>query len=321
MKGITFYALCATILITLSIGCQKNSKHTKYLDTALTGQDVTSMGLLKNNCFNCHNPELNTVTQIAPSMDKIREQYFNNNNSKDQFVNKIINFTNNPTIENSIMPDAVSNFGLMPKQMYKQEELKIIAEYIYENDLKSSEWLAKWNLFSKTPVIDTNTLSPQDLGLKYVTSTKGELGKNLLTAIKEKGSAGAVTFCNTRAFTVTDSMAKLYNIGIKRVSDKPRNEKNKANPEELASIEKFKSSIQLGEKLTPIMSEKNEKVIGHYPIETNKMCLQCHGKPNKDIVINTKKIIDKLYPKDRAVNYGENQIRGIWVVEMDKKAK
>jgi Protein of unknown function (DUF3365) len=58
---------------------------------------------------------------------------------------------------------------------------------------------------------------------------------------------------------------------------------------------------------------------GYYPILTNAMCLQCHGKPNVDISITTLDKIHALYPDDRATGYVVNELRGLWVVEMDKK--
>jgi hypothetical protein len=49
------------------------------------------------------------------------------------------------------------------------------------------------------------------------------------------------------------------------------------------------------------------------------MCLQCHGIPNNQILPTTLSKIKELYPTDKATGYGENELRGIWVIEMDKK--
>ena len=78
-----------------------------------------------------------------------------------------------------------------------------------------------------------------DLGLKYALSTKAQLGKNLLRAIKEKGTDGAVEFCKIEAMKLTDSMSVMHNAIIKRVSDRPRNPKNFANTNELGHITVF----------------------------------------------------------------------------------
>ena len=59
-------------------------------------------------------------------------------------------------------------------------------------------------------------------------------------------------------------------------------------------------------------------MIGYYPIITNQSCLQCHGNTKKDIKPKVLEKIDLLYPKDLAINYKNNELRGIWVIEMDK---
>ena len=66
------------------------------------------------------------------------------------------------------------------------------------------------------------------------------------------------------------------------------------------------------------VSEINGKMVGYYPIVTNQMCLQCHGKAYKDINDATLNKINKLYPNDQATGYLENELRGIFVVEMNK---
>lgn len=44
------------------------------------------------------------------------------------------------------------------------------------------------------------------------------------------------------------------------------------------------------------------------------MCLQCHGKLMNPEVL---KKIKELYPKDKAVGYSENEVRGIWSIDLD----
>nr|WP_321540500.1 DUF6132 family protein [Flavobacterium piscinae] len=63
---------------------------------------------------------------------------------------------------------------------------------------------------------------------------------------------------------------------------------------------------------------KKDKVQFYYPIETNTMCLQCHGKQIKPEV---QRQILKLYPNDLAFGYGENEVRGIWSITFEKKKK
>ena len=153
---------------------------------------------------------------------------------------------------------------------------------------------------------------------KYAIETKGVLGKNLMNSINTQGTEKAIEFCSTKAIVLTDSMSIAFNASIKRVSDKPRNPINMANDNETAFINELKQKISKGEKMTPKFTESDGKITGYFPIETNAMCLQCHGSKDLDIKPNVLKKIAQLYPKDQATGYKENQIRGIFVVTQNK---
>lgn len=311
-------------LITISTlllfqSCQTNAESLVDDNTETNKIELQALSLLKQNCFTCHNPNLEIDNRIAPPMFKIRQHYYDDKTTKDEFVKNIIHFVNNPTEENSIMPGAVRNFGIMPKMSFKEEDLKIIAEYLFDTDVASDEWDKTWANFIATNGTPNEVVNYEDLGRNVANETKANLGKNLMAAIKEKGAAGAVEFCNTRAIPITDSMSVVLNTKVKRVSDKPRNPINQANADELAYIESWKTAKAKGEKTVPLIAEHNGKMVGYYPIETNAMCLQCHGTPEKQINSETLSKINKFYPTDKAVGYGENEIRGIFVVQMDKK--
>ena len=150
--------------------------------------------------------------------------------------------------------------------------------------------------------------------LNYALETKGVLGKNLMNAINKQGTEKAIEFCSTKAIVITDSMGTALNATLKRVSDKPRNPINMANDNETTFINELKEKVSKGEKMTPKFTESDGKITGYFPIETNAMCLQCHGSKDLDIKPNVLKKIELLYPKDQATGYKENQIRGIFVV-------
>lgn len=180
-----------------------------------------------------------------------------------------------------------------------------------KNDKKSSEK-------DKLPAKNTD-FSYEELGLKYASTTKGMLGKNLITAISTNGTEKALEFCNEKAYQLTDSVAIALNTSIKRVSDNPRNPKNAASEIELEHIAAYKKKLESGEKAEPMMQEIGNKMVAYYPITTNQMCLQCHGKPNTNITPAVLNKINQLYPEDRAIGYDVNQLRGLLVIEMDKK--
>lgn len=313
------------IAFTILISC--NNKHSKKQGTTLKNNTISiniSKGfqLLESNCFACHSPKTSLEDRIAPPMAAIKEYYITEGVTKEQFTKNLLNFIENPSEENSKIPSAIERFGVMPKMNFSPKQVEQIADYIYNSKLEEPDWYE--NHFHNEKFIHVENLknediSYKDLGLKYAMNTKSVLGKNLIVSIKNKGTKGAVAFCNTRAFNIVDSAGVALNAKIKRVSDFPRNSANNANSTELNYITNAKKLIKNGEKTTPLVQEIDNKMVGYYPILTNKMCMQCHGTPNTQISPSTLAKINELYPTDKAVGYGENELRGIWVIEMDKK--
>lgn len=159
----------------------------------------------------------------------------------------------------------------------------------------------------------------EEKGLKIVNETKSHLVTNLMKAMATYGAAGAVEFCNVHAMTLTDSIASLQDVSIRRVTDRPRNKGNQANETELAYINLLKSKAEKQEALAPSIQIVDGKMTGYYPIQTAKMCIQCHGTMGTDILPETAEKLNLLYPEDKATGYSENQIRGLFVVEMNQQ--
>jgi hypothetical protein len=156
------------------------------------------------------------------------------------------------------------------------------------------------------------------VGKNAATEAQSVLAKNLVGAINKAGTEYAVEFCNTKAIQLTDSMAHLLNTEIKRVTDRPRNTANLVDEKELEYFRILKDKMLKGERPEAKVTETDEKMVGYYPIITNSMCLQCHGKKGIDIDAATSQKIKKLYPADKATGYGNNELRGLWVIEMEK---
>lgn len=171
------------------------------------------------------------------------------------------------------------------------------------------------------------TLSKDDLsaykqkGGDFVEASQKVLASNLVGAIQEKGTDGALEFCNIQAIPLTDSMSVELQAHIKRVTDQPRNPDNVANESELNYIRSAKSDLSEGKEVTPAIHYANGKVIGYYPIITNQLCMQCHGNENSQIDHATLEKIKTLYPEDQATGYDVGELRGIWVVEMEEQSE
>lgn len=167
-----------------------------------------------------------------------------------------------------------------------------------------------------TPEIDTkiNDSLLLEKGKMYAQSTQKVLGKNLMLNIQKNGPLGAVAFCNEKAYPLTDSMAIAHHAKIKRVSDKPRNQNNKADKKELEYIAFFKSKINNNESYEPILTNENGITNFYSPIVTNTMCLNCHGVPETNIDPKVTQLLNDKYPYDKAIGYKENEVRGIWSI-------
>ena len=143
-----------------------------------------------------------------------------------------------------------------------------------------------------------------------------------MQAINKGGTEYAVDFCSTKAIELTDSVGRSLNAKVKRVSDNNRNPKNSANWDELNYMQAAKRDLENGKTPDPgFLDVGNNRIVHYYPIVTNQLCMQCHGQPKSDISSTTLTKINTLYPNDRATGYKLNELRGIWVVEMNKRTE
>lgn len=261
--------------------------------------------LVQQKCNSCHNPDAAPGSRLAPPFFAIKKHYNKDFSTKDEFTSAIKTFVLDPTEDKILMKGAVEQFGVMPKMEFKEAEIEAIANYIYVAEFSH-------------PQMESEALSPMEQGKEYALATKSVLGKNLMGQINTNGTDAALTFCNTKAIHLTDSMANAQGVNIKRVSDKNRNPNNAANAEELAYITEAKTILMNGGEIKPHLTETESGYIGYYPILTNQMCLQCHGQKETQVKTSTLELLSQKYPGDLATGYGENELRGIWVVEWDK---
>ena len=311
-------------ILLLSTACS-NPKN-KQVDIKITSSNAEALThgftLLENNCFSCHNVDPKAKNKIAPDMKSVKEAYLKDNESLEDFTRTLTSHVQNPSEDNSKMPEAIKQFGLMPKMLFTDAQLKDVAAYLFETNIEADNWYENQypNEQKKYLAKANKNISPKEKGLEYALKTKSVLGKNLLGAIKTKGTIGALSFCNENAFHLTDSVAsQIDGVEIKRVSDFYRNPANKASVNELTYIENTKNLLMHGEKIKPQIQEINGELVGYYPITINKMCLQCHGKLTDEIKPNTYSKIKELYPDDLAVGYSTDDLRGVWVVTMPKE--
>ncbi len=326
MKKIALIFIGGIILVGCSNKKKKEKQKQKSISTTVT-KIPKGKELLEKKCFLCHSPSASEDVIVAPPMIAVKAHYIKSNTSKEDFIKEFVDFVKKPNKEKAKLHKAVKRFNLMPYQNYSEEDLKQIALYLFDYQIEEPHWFKEhWSKHNKVAYInsgkkivkDNRPKTKVEIGLSYALGTKKVLGKNLMGTIQKKGTLEALKFCNHNAYKLTDSMSVKFKATIKRVSDKPRNPKNTANKEELAIIDTYKKTLSKKEKLKPQTKEVNGKTHFYAPIVTNTMCLQCHGKPNKQIKPTTLEKLASLYPTDKAQGYKENQLRGIWSITFEK---
>jgi len=321
LNSMNKYAL-ATFGIISFIACNTATNESSEKSVKNVEEETVHEGeiLLQKNCYVCHSPTTKTG-RIAPPMQYVKEHYIKEGTTEEEFNASFISFIKHPTKESAKMPGAIANFGLMPQQAFPEETLKKIADYIYNNEIEGpgdfKKHKKKHGKGMHKGGEQKSEMNKAERGLEYALSTKAVLGKNLMGKIQSEGTIGALEFCNIKAIPLTDSMAKVHHALISRVTDQPRNPDNLATADELSTIAFFKQRASEGAEPEPVVNDDNGRINFYFPITTNSMCMQCHGKPGKDIENSTLAAIKAKYPEDKAIGYGINEVRGMWKVVFD----
>jgi hypothetical protein len=128
------------LLLALLTACGSPQKEQAiYLDAdsqAIANlQEEPGERLLKAYCYACHGPEARGDDRLAPPMFAIKMHYQDEGVDKEEFVQLIVDWAKEPSAEKSRMPGALKRFGVMPYQPFPEDSLKIIAAYIYDNEM------------------------------------------------------------------------------------------------------------------------------------------------------------------------------------------
>ncbi len=163
--------LFIVILFIGLIGCKTGEKNNDYsksenskekstsaIDEVKQSAEFNEKGyeLMKQKCYLCHfeKPDPSKKDQmIAPPMLRVQEHYKPTYPNKTEFVNAIMAIVKNPSIENTLMPGAVKKFNLMPKLIYDDAELRLIAETMYDYNFGSAP---KMNMQMKESALKLN---------------------------------------------------------------------------------------------------------------------------------------------------------------------
>ncbi|MCW5518835.1 DUF3365 domain-containing protein [Aureitalea sp. L0-47] len=354
--------LVISLLLLLSCNSGPDKSYQALLsDPTVHSDDPEHPGkaLMEQYCYACHSATAPHDERLGPPMIAIKKHYISEGTTKEEFTNDMLNWVKDPAEEKSKMPGAVRRFGVMPKQVFPEDVIQKISEYMYDYEIEQPEWfeehfqemqgkgMGKGNGRGQGMGMGrgkgqgngqgngrgkgqgkgmngkmqgaSSNSNPEVTGMRYARTTKAELGRNLMQTINRKGTVAAIEFCNEKAYPITDSMATVHNAMIKRVSDKPRNPDNKATAAEIFYIEDYKSQLAKGEDPEPMILKKGDETTFYYPIVTNTLCMQCHGDTSGDLKPGTLAKLKELYPMDKATGYSVNEVRGMWRIQFGEK--
>ena len=197
--------------------------------------------------------------------------------------------------------------------------LVILALFIYScKDTVNKTTKSSDNKTDKVAYIyqnDKETSAIRNKGASIVKQAELSLKHALEQAIKSGGPENAIDFCNQKALHLTDSIAKLNNVTIKRLAKKYRNPVNETNNIESNIYKQYVIDWLASNKPEPrIAINSNGNPVYYKPIYIKKKCLTCHGIRNKTMPDNIADKISKLYPNDKAINFKEGYPRGMWAI-------
>jgi cytochrome c553 len=142
-----------TLLLSIAIltlfafkNSTENENYKKISQTEATNIITQHPGkkLVETKCYVCHSPSASEQEgRIAPPMAAIKARYSKEGYDKTEFIKHIQEFVANPTEGKALMYGAVKRFGVMPKQQFAKEDIKQIAEYVYDYKIAEPSWFAK----------------------------------------------------------------------------------------------------------------------------------------------------------------------------------
>ncbi len=99
---------------------------------AVTAEDKGE-SLMQTLCASCHT--ISGKHPLAPPVFAVIKHVKREYPDRDDFVQRIVDWANEPSIDQALMPCAIKKFGVMPALNYNEQDVRTIAEYWYDGDI------------------------------------------------------------------------------------------------------------------------------------------------------------------------------------------
>ena len=148
-------------------------------------------------------------------------------------------------------------------------------------------------------------------------SFAGQLKQHLQRGMKAGGPLAALDVCNVQAPAISQAVGKTAGWKVGRTSLQARNEENRPDRWELATLLEFEKQKALGTDITKmeysaiINTDKGSVFRYMKAIPTGGICLTCHGD---NVQSEVQEKIHALYPADQALGFAVGDIRGAFTL-------
>lgn len=187
--------------------------------------------------------------------------------------------------------------------------------------------MIKWNVIFSVGLVFlavacSTTINPEDYsrirqkGAEVTKQAQATLLTNVARAMQNGGPQNAVAFCNLNASSLIDSLNRVQQCKITRISNKNRNPQNAAKNN---TDKKILAVFETG-AATDTVIQSGKHLVYYKTIRVGMpACLKCHGQSETDIAPATLAKLQTLYPNDLATGYRLNDFRGAWKVVFESE--
>lgn len=164
----------------------------------------------------------------------------------------------------------------------------------------------------------------REFAATVVVDVGGQLKQALSKTMSTRGPVAAVEVCNSQAPKIAQAVGEKHDVTVRRVTTRPRNPANAADPWEMQQLALFAEALKKGvtpDEISALDARAGDGSVAYRfmrPILVQPLCLTCHGETLTD---NLAEVIDRLYPHDKARGYTTGDLRGAFVVEWVENAK
>jgi mono/diheme cytochrome c family protein len=105
---------------------------------AMPSSSKEGQALFEKYCIACH--QIQGPPKIAPPVFGVINHVKGVYPEREAFVKRIVEWVENPNPNDVLMPGAVKRFGVMPKLGYPKEDVRKIAEFLYDHQVNVPQW-------------------------------------------------------------------------------------------------------------------------------------------------------------------------------------